>query len=100
MAEPQKFEIAPARIVQVEPTQIGAQTPAQKQALWFDPNWRDFHKLWSMRIQFVLLGLVAAEMALPAFMTWMPPRVFALACGLLVIGGGVLRLMNQKDVTL
>jgi hypothetical protein len=93
-------EIAPARVVQTAPTQIGAETPRQKQALWFDPNWRDFHKLWSMRVQIIILALVAAEMAIPAFMSWMPPRLFAILVGVLVIGGGIFRLLNQSSTNL
>jgi hypothetical protein len=86
--------------VQTEPTQVGKETPRQQATLWFDPNWKQFHKLWSMRAHFVILALAAAEMAIPAFMSWMPPRLFAMVVGVLVIGGGVFRLMNQKDVTL
>ncbi len=97
---PVVLEVAPARVVQTDPTQIGAETPRQKRELWFDPNWRDFHKLWSMRTQFVILAISAAYMILPAFMAWMPPRLFAASVIVLVFGGGIFRLMNQKGVDL
>src|ERR1035437_66710 len=97
---PQVLEVAPARVVQTDPTQIGKETPRQQATLWFDPNWRDFHKLWSMRTQFVLMGLTAAYMVVPAFINWLPPRMFAAIVILLVFGGGIFRLMNQKGVDL
>jgi hypothetical protein len=94
------IEVAPARVVQVEPTQIGVQTPRQKRTLWFDPNWRDFHKLWSLRLAGLVMLLSAAEMAIPAFITWMPPRVFALSCLVIVGALGVTRLLNQSSTDL
>lgn len=97
---PVVLEVAPARVVQTDPTQIGKETPRQQAALWFDPNWRDFHKLWSMRVQFVLMGITAAYMIVPAFISWVPPRAFAALVIVLVFGGGLFRLMNQKGVDL
>jgi hypothetical protein len=97
---PTVLEVAPARVVQTAPTQVGVETPRQKQELWFDPNWRDFHKLWSMRTQFVLMGFTAAYMIVPAFINWLPPRLFSLVVVVLIFVGGVFRLMNQKDVDL
>ena len=94
------LEVAPARVVQTSPTQIGVETPRQKATLWFDPNWRDFHKLWSMRIAFGIMGLTAAEMAVPAFINWLPPRLFALICFLLVFALGITRLLNQSKTDL
>ena len=76
-----------------------AATPATAER-WFDPNWRDFHKLWSMRVQFVLMGFTAAYMIVPAFMAWMPPRLFAVVVLFIVFVGGIFRLMNQKGVDL
>jgi hypothetical protein len=97
---PVVLEVAPARVVQTDPTQVGKETPRQQAALWFDPNWRDFHKLWSMRTQFALMGFTAAYMIVPAFMLWLPPRLFALIVIFVVFVGGILRLMNQKGVDL
>ena len=67
---------------------------------WLDPNWRDFHKLWSMRAQFVLMGFTAAYMIVPAFMSWLPPRLFAVLVMFIVFVGGIFRLLNQKGVDL
>jgi hypothetical protein len=97
---PVKIEVVPPRVVQTEPTQVGRETPAQRARLWFDPNWRDFHKLWSMRAQFVLMGFTAAYMIVPAFINWLPPRLFALIVVVLIFAGGIFRLMNQKGVDL
>lgn len=97
---PVVLEVAPARVVQTDPTQIGKETPRQQAQLWFDPNWRDFHKLWSMRAQFVLMGFTAAYMIVPAFMSWLPPRLFAAIVIFIVFVGGIFRLMNQKGVDL
>ena len=97
---PVVLEVAPARVVQTDPTQIGRETPRQRTALWFDPNWRDFHKLWSMRVQFILMAFTAAYMIVPAFITWLPPRMFALVVVVLIFSGGIFRLMNQKGVDL
>lgn len=94
------LEVAPARVVQTAPTQVGVETPRQKATLWVDPNWRDFHKLWSMRVAFVLMLLTAGEMAIPAFISWIPPRLFALICFVLVVSAGVLRLLNQSSTDL
>jgi hypothetical protein len=94
------LEVAPARVVQTAPTQIGVETARQKRTLWFDPNWRDFHKLWSMRLAGLVMFLSAAEMAIPAFITWIPPRLFALLCFVIVGAVGIARLMNQKDTDL
>lgn len=74
-------------------------TPPAK-ATWFDPQWRDFHKLWSMRIAFLIMIFSASEMAVPAFINWLPPRLFALLCFTLVIGLGIARLVNQKNTSL
>ena len=98
--DPPVLEVAPSRVVQTDPTQVGRETPRQRAQLWFDPNWRDFHKLWSMRVNFLLMGITAAYMALPAFMSWLPPRIFAVLVIILVFGGGLFRLMNQKGVDL
>jgi hypothetical protein len=98
--KPVVLEVAPARVVQTDPTQIGKETPHQQATLWFDPNWRDFHKLWSMRTQFVLMGFTASYMIIPAFINWLPPRLFALVVVGFVFTGGVFRLMNQKGVDL
>jgi hypothetical protein len=97
---PPVLEVAPARVVQTEPTQIGVETARQKSVLWFDPNWRDFHKLWSLRLAGLVMLLSAAEMAVPAFITWIPPRLFALLCLLIVGALGITRLMNQKGTDL
>lgn len=94
------LEIAPARVVQTAPTQIGVETPRQKRVLWFDPNWRDFHKLWSMRVAFAIMLLTSAEMAVPAFINWLPPRLFALICFVLVLTLGATRLLNQSSTDL
>jgi hypothetical protein len=98
--KPVVLEVAPARIVQTDPTQVGKETPRQQATLWFDPNWRDFHKLWSMRVQFILMGFTAAYMAVPAFISWLPPRLFALIVVVMIFSGGIFRLMNQKGVDL
>ena len=74
--------------------------PAPKRQPWLDPQWRDFHKLWSMRVQFVLMGFTAAYMIVPAFMSWMPPRLFALLVIFIVFVGGILRLLNQSSTEL
>jgi hypothetical protein len=99
-AAPIVLEVAPARVVQTAPTQVGVETPRQKRALWFDPNWRDFHKLWSMRLAGIVMLLSAAEMAVPAFITWLPPRLFALLCLVIVAALGVTRLLNQSSTDL
>ena len=67
---------------------------------WFDPQWRDFHKLWSMRLAFLIMLFSAAEMALPAFINWFPPRLFALICFALVFALGLARLVNQDNTDL
>lgn len=94
------LEVAPARVVQTDPTQIGVETARQKAVLWFDPNWRDFHKLWSLRLAFLVMLLSAAELAVPAFVNWVPPRMFALLCLVIVCALGITRLMNQKGTDL
>lgn len=77
-----------------------APIPAKVKQPWLDPNWRDFHKLWSMRVNFVLMGITAAYMIVPAFISWMPPRLFALVVIVLVFGGGLFRLLNQSSTEL
>jgi hypothetical protein len=94
------LEVAPARVVQTDPTQIGQETPRQKRVLWLNPNWRDFHKLWSLRLAGLVMLLSAAEMAVPAFISWIPPRLFALLCFVIVAALGVTRLLNQKSTDL
>ena len=98
--DPVVLEVAPARVVQTAPTQVGVETPHQKATLWFDPNWRDFHKLWSMRLAALVMFLSAAEMSVPAFISWIPPRLFALLCFLIVGALGIARLINQKNTDL
>ena len=77
-----------------DPTPLPAKQP------WFDPQWRDFHKLWSMRLAGLVMFLSAAEMAVPAFITWIPPRLFALLCFLIVGALGIARLINQRNTDL
>ena len=81
---------------------VPGSAPAQaatKQS-WLDPQWRDIHKLWSQRVYFILLAFAAAQMVLPAFMSWIPPRLFALLVILAVFGGGILRILKQKSTDL
>jgi hypothetical protein len=75
-------------------------TQATETQPWLDPQWRDFHKLWSMRVQFVLMGFTAAYMIVPAFISWMPPRLFAAVVIFLVFVGGTVRLLNQSSTEL
>ena len=81
----------------VTPT-VPAAAPAKQP--WLDPQWRDFHKLWSMRVQFVLMGFTAAYMIVPAFISWLPPRLFAAIVIFVVFVGGILRLLNQTSTDL
>jgi hypothetical protein len=97
---PTVLEVAPARVVETAPVQVGVETARQKQVLWFDPNWREFHKLWSIRLSAIVMLLSAAEMAVPAFITWVPPRLFALLCLVIVGAAWVARLMNQRSTNL
>jgi hypothetical protein len=53
-----------------------------------------------MRTQFVLMGFTAAYMIVPAFMSWLPPRLFGAIVIFIVFVGGIFRLMNQKGVDL
>ena len=87
---PTVLEVAPARVVETAPVQVGVETARQKQVLWFDPNWREFHKLWSIRLSAIVMLLSAAEMAVPAFIT----------CLVIVGAAWVARLMNQRSTNL
>ena len=53
-----------------------------------------------MRFAFLIMLLTGAEMAVPAFINWVPPRLFALMCFVIVLALGIARLVNQKNTDL
>lgn len=65
-----------------------------------DPNWREWHKLWSMRIAILWMLVCGAWIALPAFSAVLSPVPFALLCMGFSVAIGVARITNQPGVTL
>lgn len=67
---------------------------------FFDPQWRDWHKLWSMRITALMWLLSGAFMFWPALASYVSLRVFAAGCFGLCIAIGIARLKNQPGIIL
>ena len=67
---------------------------------WLDPNWRDWHKLWSMRITIFGWGLSGLFMLWPSLAYSVDPRLFAAGCFILCAAIGIARLKNQPGIVL
>lgn len=65
-----------------------------------DPHWREWHKLWSMRLAILWMILSGAWIALPAFSSMLPPVPFALVCMGFSVAIGLARITNQPGVNL
>lgn len=66
----------------------------------FDPQWRDWHKLWSIRLAIFNAMLSGLWVALPAFSALVPPVWFALACMSLSVMIVIARVTKQPGVDL
>lgn len=63
-----------------------------------DPDWRNWHRWWSIRVAIFWGALSGAYVALPAFYGWVPPPIFALICVGLSVILVVARLFNQPGL--
>jgi hypothetical protein len=67
-------------------------------ARYLDPDYKVWHKLWSIRLA-VFWGIVAGLWAaLPAFQSYVDPVWFAILCVGFAIAIGVARLTNQPGL--
>jgi hypothetical protein len=63
-----------------------------------DPDWRIFHKLWSMRIAFFWACTSGLYVALPAFEAYVDARFFAVLCVGFSVAIMVGRLYHQPGL--
>ena len=67
---------------------------------FLSPEWKDWHRLWSMRVTIFWFLFYGAWIALPAFQNMMSSWHFLLISMVSTLTIGIARLYNQPGISL